>query len=239
MSAALEPSQNENDARAVLTQGLTILEHLGIIDFNGHFSARLDDGNILINSGSSVRSAITPDDFVIVGPNGESDTSSPKPPKELPLHLSIYQARPDVKSVAHGHPKWSTLLTSAGHAYEVTMPQGALLGGVATYPSPRSVNNPTTGDEVAAVVGDGRAALLKAHGSVIAADDVLEATVMAIYLEMNAERQFNAALIGGAYEFSPEESAACQKGLMSRGLFEKCWNYYLAKFELSATTITN
>ncbi len=232
MSAAIKPSQSEDDTRAQLVQGLTILERLGIIDFNGHFSARLDDGNILINSGSSVRSAITADDFVVVGPNGETDAATAKPPKELPLHLSIYRARPDVKSVAHGHPKWSTLLTSAGHNYQVTMPQGALLGNIATYPSPRSVNNPTTGDEVAATVGEGRAALLKAHGSVIAADDVLEATVMAIYLEMNAERQYNAALIGGAYVFSPAESAACQKGLASRGLFEKCWNYYRAKFEI-------
>jgi L-fuculose-phosphate aldolase len=67
---------------------------------------------------------------------------------------------------------------------------------------------------------------------VIAADDVLEATVMAIYLELNAERQFNAALIGEPYVFSAEEIAACQRGLMKRGLFEKCWNYYLGKFDL-------
>ena len=56
--------QRERDARVRLTQGITILERLGIIDFNGHFSVRLDSGDILINSGSSVRSAISPDDFV-------------------------------------------------------------------------------------------------------------------------------------------------------------------------------
>lgn len=235
MSAPLQ-SLHENDRRIDLTHGLSILERLGIIDFNGHFSCRLDDGSMLINSGNSVRSAITPQDFVVVGSNGEIDNATPPPPKELPLHLSIYQARPDVKAVVHGHPKWSTLLTSSGLDYRVTMAQGALLGHIPQYSSPRSVNNSTTGDEVAAVLGDGRAALLKSHGSVIAADDVMQATVMAIYLELNAERQVNATLLGNPYVFSPEEILACQKGLMKRSLFEKCWDYYMAKFGLADTS---
>lgn len=39
--------------------------------------------------------------------------------------------------------------------------------------------------------------------------------------------------LGEPYIFSPEEAAACQKGLWKQGLFEKCWNYYLAKFGLA------
>lgn len=234
MRAALrQPGQR--DARAELVHGITVLERLGIIDFNGHFSVRLDDGNILINSGNSVRSAITPADFVVTSPDGDFDAKDPAPPKELALHLAVYRDRPDVKSVVHGHPKWSTLLTTAGVDYQVTMAQGALLGAIPVYPSPRSVNNPGIATEVAATLGDGRAALLRAHGSVVAAADVLEVTVLAIYLELNAERQFNASLLGEPYVFSPDEVAACQKGLMKRGLFEKCWNYYLGKFGLLDT----
>ncbi len=226
--------QVESGHRQLLTNAITILERLGIIDFNGHFSVRMPDGNILINTGSSVRSAITPDDFVVVGSNGEFSDNVPPPPKELALHVALYKARPDVHSVVHGHPKWSTLLSSAGLDYQVTMAQGALLGKVPTYPSPRSVNNPTVADEVAEVVGSGRAALLRAHGSVVVADDVLSAAVLTIYLELNAERFVNASLLGKPYVFSADEIAACQKGLSSRGLFEKCWNYYLASFGLSS-----
>lgn len=134
--------QDESACRRMLINGISILERLGIIDFNGHFSARLESGDILINTGSSVRSAITSEEFVIVGPNGETDNNAPPPPKELPLHVSVYQARPDVNAVVHGHPKWSTLLSSAGLDYQVTMAQGALLGNVPQYPSPGSVNNP-------------------------------------------------------------------------------------------------
>lgn len=224
---------SEAELKKKLIQGIGILEQLGIIDFNGHFSARLPDGRILINSGASIRSALTPEDFVTVGPNGEIDSDQARPPAELPLHVAVYQARPDVKSVAHGHPKWSTLLTSAGQKYQVALAQGALLGDIPVYPSPRSVNNPEIGDAVAKTLGEGKAALLKAHGSVVVAEDVLEAAVMAIYLELNAERQVLAASLGGAYVFSPEEIEACRRGLTKRGLFEKCWNYYVAKFGLN------
>ena len=172
-------------------------------------------------------------DKQLVGPAGEEDSNAPPAPKELALHVSVYKARPDVHAVVHCHPKWSTLLSSAGLEYQVTLAQGALLGAVPQFASPRSVNNPTIADQVAGVLGEGRAALLRAHGSVVVAADVLEATVLAIYLELNAERQVNASLIGKPYIFSPAEIETCQAGLSKRGLFEKCWNYYLASFGLS------
>ncbi len=225
--------RSEVTLRQQLTQGISILERLGIIDFNGHFSVRLDDGNILINTGSSVRSAIGPEDFVIVGADGEIFEESPRPPAELPLHVAIYRARTDVQAVVHGHPQWSTLLSSTGRPYEVTMAQGALLGEVPMFSSPLSMNNSEIGNALAELLGDGRAALLRSHGSVVVGRDVLEATVLAIYLELNAERQVRAATLGTPYVFSDEEIRAFQKGLEKRGLFEKCWNYYLAKLDLS------
>lgn len=221
-----------HEYRQQLTIAISLLERLGIIDFNGHFSIRLNDGNILINTGASVRSRLSESDFVITGPAGELTEGAPKPPAELPLHLAVYRARPDVTSVVHGHPKWSTLLTSTGHEYQITMPQGALLGTVPTFPSPMSVNNDKLARAIAKKLGDGRATLLKAHGSVVTGNDILETTVMAIYLELNAERQVRGAAIGEPYVFTKEEAASLQQGLAKRGLYEKCWNYYLARFEL-------
>ena len=169
---------------------------------------------------------------MIVGADGEIFEESPRPPAELPLHVAIYRARTDVQSVVHGHPQWSTLLSSTGRPYEVTMAQGALLGEVPMFSSPLSMNNSEIGNALAEMLGNGRAALLRSHGSVVVGRDVLEATVLAIYLELNAERQVRAATLGKPYVFSDEEIRAFQKGLEKRGLFEKCWNYYLTKFDL-------
>ena len=223
---------SETEYRHQLVIGISLLERVGIIDFNGHFSIRLSDGNILINTGASVRSKLDITDFVIVGPDGEFSEEDLRPPAELPLHIAIYQSRPDVMSIVHGHPRWSTLLTSTGNKYQVTMPQGALLGDVPTYPSPMSVTNSRIAGAIAKKLDCGRAALLKAHGSVVTGIDVLETTVLAIYLELNAERQVRASMLGTPYIFSTEETQSVQKGLAKRGLYEKCWNYYLAKYKL-------
>lgn len=228
------PDRNRDTERCrqELTTGISVLERLGIVDFNGHFSARLEDGRLLINSGASVRSALLPADFVIVGPDGEIDDAGPRPPAELPLHVAVYRARPDVQAVAHCHPKWSTLLSTAGIDYRVVMAQGALLGKVPHHPSPESVNNAAIAGEVAGTLGRGHAVLLRAHGSVVAAASVLQATVLAIYLELNAERQVNASLLGKPHYFTEEESERARKGLWKPALFEKCWDYYVAKFGL-------
>ncbi len=215
-----------------LVNCISMLEHFGVIDFNGHASTRLDDGHILINTGSSVRSAMTVEQLVVVSMDGAVAAGSPKPPAELPLHLAIYQARPDVKAVVHGHPKWSTLLTAAHRNYRPIMAQGALLGDVPVFTSPASVNNDRIGAAVADTLSDRRAVLLPAHGSVVVGGDLLEAAVLAIYLELNAERQIGAAMIGDPYYFSDDEIQACQRALEKRMLFEKCWNYYAAKYAI-------
>jgi L-fuculose-phosphate aldolase len=192
----------------------------------------LNDGHILINTGASVRCNLTDDDFVIVDKQGNISEDDPKPPAELPLHLAVYDARPDVSSIVHCHPKWSTLLSSTGYGYEVTMPQGALLGDVPVFDSPMSVNNEKIASAVAKKLGTGKAALLKAHGSMVTGNDILEATVLAIYLELNAERQVQGKLLGTPYVFNDEEADSLRKGLYKRGLFEKCWNFYIAKYNL-------
>lgn len=214
-----------------LIQAISILEQFGVIDFNGHFSCRLRDGQILINSGDSVRSDLRSSDFTVVAADGRWNRAEyPRPPAELPLHLAVYAARSDVQAVVHGHPKWSTLLTSSGRNFVPVMPQGALLGQLNVFPSPRSVSDQETASAVARMLASRPAALLKAHGSVVVANDVLEATVMAIYLELNAERQVMAAALGGCYELTAEEVLMSQQGLAKRALYEKCWNYYCAKY---------
>lgn len=226
----------ESQSRIDLSTAIRLLERVGIIDFNGHFSVRLPDGNLLINSGSSIRCSLGPDDFVVVRADGTPvNENAPAPPAELPLHVAAYQARPDVQAVLHGHPEWSTLLSSTGQDYQVVLPQGALPGTVPVFESPMSVNNARIAAAVAAKLGDGRAALLRAHGVVVVGNDVLETTVMAIYLELNAERQVRAGWLGSPYVFSDEEAASLKTNLHKRGLFEKCWQYYVSKYELGGS----
>ncbi|MEX1215515.1 class II aldolase/adducin family protein [Saccharospirillum sp.] len=225
-------TSNTEPLQRTLITTVHLLERYGVIDFNGHASVKLDDGRVMINSADSIRCALTPNDLVVVNADGSVDASQPRPPNELALHLAVYQARPDVKAVVHGHPEWSTLLTSAGQPYQVVFPQGAVPGDVPVFDSPRSISNAETANAVAALLGNGKAALMKAHGCVTVAEDLLEAAVLAIYLEMNAERQVRCAPLGGAYVFTDAEVEGSRKGLSKRALYEKCWGFFKAKYKL-------
>jgi ribulose-5-phosphate 4-epimerase/fuculose-1-phosphate aldolase len=171
-----------------LLTALRILEANRIIDFNGHVSVRQDFG-CLINSGRSIRSRLTVADLVTVDGYGKPIGGADAPPMEVHIHTELYRRRPDVGAIVHGHPIWSSLLSSTGTRFRPVFPQGALLGELPVSPSPLSVNTAALGREVADLLGDGAALLLRAHGIIVAGTDLRTATVRALYLEENARRQ--------------------------------------------------
>ena len=217
-----------DQARTDLLMALRILEANGIIDFNGHASLRHDAG-ALINSGRSVRSRLTDADLVAVDANGQGQAGADAPPMEVHLHAQVYLRRPEVGAVVHGHPTWSTLLSSTGTPYVPVYPQGALLGTLPVFASPRSINNADIGRQIAELLGTGSAVLMRAHGMVVAGPDIRTATVLALYLEENARRQCLAAPLGKPYELSPAEIEGARAGLSKPNLIAKAWEYHAAK----------
>src|ERR687892_571021 len=97
-----------------LVDAIRMLERAGYIDHNGHASARRDAGAFHINSGASVRGALTVDDIVTVALDGTLVEGTAKPPLEYHIHAEIYRSRSDVNAVMHTHPQWSTYLTMTG-----------------------------------------------------------------------------------------------------------------------------
>ena len=216
-----------------LVDAIRMLERAGIIDHNGHCSARRDASSFYINSGASVRGALTIEDLVAVDLDGNLVEGTAKPPLEFHIHSEIYRARPDVGSVMHTHPQWSTYLTMTGVKYQAVYAQGVLLGDLPMMDSPLSVNTKPMGERLAATLGNRPAALLKAHGAVTVGKDVVEAFVLAAYLEENAYRQYMAMQIGTPYVFSEAEQQACREKLWSPSLFKKTWDHYRSKVDRS------
>ena len=224
-----------------LVDAIRMLERADIIDYNGHASIRLDDGRMLINSGSCQRSQLTSADICtidmdgqVLGDNGTgsgsgSGSGSGKPPLEFHLHAGIYRARPDVAAVVHAHPKWSTYLTMAGVAYAPVYAQGSLVYPVPLLDSPNSINNRAMADRLAATLADRPAALMKSHGAVTVGKTLLEAFVLANYMEENAHRQYMALQLGTPYAFNEHELALCREKLWSDALFQRAWDHFHAK----------
>jgi L-fuculose-phosphate aldolase len=212
-----------------LVDAIRMLERAGIIDHNGHCSVRRDAGAFYINSGASVRGALTVDDIVAVDLDGNLVEGSARPPLEFHIHSEVYRARPDVNAVMHTHPQWSTFLTMVGAPFQPVYAQGVLLGDIPLMDSPLSVNTKAMGEKLAATLDRGPAALLKAHGAVIVGADIVECFALAAYVEENAYRQYMAMQIGEPYVFSEAEQRACREKLWSPGLFKKTWDHYYSK----------
>jgi L-fuculose-phosphate aldolase len=212
-----------------LVDAIRMLERAGMIDHNGHCSARRDETSFYINSAASVRGALTVDDIVVVNLEGDLVEGTAKPPLEFHIHSAVYRARADAHAVMHTHPQWSTFLTMTGTPYKPVYAQGVLLGDIPVMDSPLSVNTKTMGERLAATLGSGPAVLLKAHGAVTVGADVVEAFVLAAYLEENSHRQYMAMQIGDPYVFTEDEQRACREKLWSATLFKKTWDHYRSK----------
>lgn len=222
------------DARARIADALAMLEAAGIIDFNGHFSARTGPDRFLINSGASVRSAISVDDIIEVDLDGRPLHGDTKPPMEFHIHASIYRKRPDVGAVAHTHPLWSTLFSSVGRKVEPVTMQAALLGEIREFPKTASINTRELGDELAQCLGDARVAMLRSHGAVVAAEGVLEVFVLACYLEETAHRQYLANQLGTPQVLDAAQREKIRGNLWKPHLLQKVWDYHHAKLQKKA-----
>ena len=213
-----------------LADALSMMESAEVIDFNGHMSCRLPrSGHILINSGKSVRSNLSPEDIIAIDLDGKPVEGDVAPPMEFHLHSAIYRRRPDVNAVAHTHPLWSTLFSSAGEAVQPVTMQAAVMGTVQTFAKTASINNRPLAEELAQALGEHRVIMLRSHGAVTAGADIVEAFVLGIYLEETARRQYLARAIGTPYTLTAAEVETIGANLRRPHLLRKVWDYHLAK----------
>ena len=213
-----------------VADALRMLEQAEVIDFNGHMSCRLPGtDHVLINSGKSVRSSLTADDIIAIDMDGRPVDGDVVPPMEFHIHTEIYRRRPEVNAVVHTHPVWSTLFSMTGNAVLPVTMQAAVMGPVRTFGKTASINQKALGEELAAALGSDRVVMLKSHGAVIAGADVVEAFVLAIYLEETARRQYMALPLGQPYTLSDEEVRTIGANLRKPHLLRKVWDYHHAK----------
>ena len=212
-----------------LVDCIRMLERSDIIDYNGHASIRVGSDRMFINIGTCQRSKLTVADICTIDFDGNVIEGNGKPPLEFHLHAGIYKARPEVQAIVHAHPKWSTFLTMTGHGYQPVYAQGSLVYPMPILDSPNSINNPEMAGRLAATLGDRPAAMMKSHGAVTVGKSIVEAFVLANYMEENAYRQYMALQIGTPYSFHQKEIAMCREKLWTEVLFKRTWDHFHAK----------
>src|SRR5438093_11775482 len=162
----------------------------GLLGIHGHVSAYDPDaGRIYMCPGFGWDKATTrPEDLFVFDIDGKIlEGEGRRVPLEWPIHTALHAARPDARAIGHLHSPYATAFAIARTEFRpVLLSSGMFAAGVPIYPERHLITTPERGDAVAKLVGNGRAALLRNHGTVIAASDVEELLFSSVLLEDTA-----------------------------------------------------
>ena len=181
----------------------------------GHVSMRLpNDPNRFLVKGRGYRmdilSRMRPEDMVTCNLDGEwvDGPEGSMPCNEVKMHSCIYQARPDVLSVVHVHPTFSTVLSTLKLPIRPMVQEGAQVvrKPLPVYPHTKTVVSDAEGKEVARLLGNGHAILLLGHGSATTGRSPEESVTRMIHLEHQAQMNYYAlSALGPNYPSIPDE----------------------------------
>jgi ribulose-5-phosphate 4-epimerase/fuculose-1-phosphate aldolase len=210
-----------------------LLEAAGILDYSGHVSARIPGRDaFVIQIGSTSRAEVAPDSMLVVDYDGKVIEGEGQPPSELPIHLEILKARPDVVAVLHSHMELAITFTMMEGVKLVPMRARASRwkSGIPTDPDPSHIKLPEQGRVLAKTLGPHHAALMRAHGLVLVAESARALFIDAVHFKENATAQMQALQAGAKpLPLTAAEIAQIERMEMRDWHIKKLWNYYMRK----------
>jgi L-ribulose-5-phosphate 4-epimerase len=202
-----------------------------ILDYSGHVSARLPEGDrFVVQSVHASRAELSPADLYIMTVDGEivDGPSDTRPVSEYHIHSEIYRARPDVNAVLHAHPEVPILFTIAKGAKLVMVKNHGYRWrkGVPVHRDTAHVNTPELGRLLAETLDGCNAALIRAHGIVLVAEDVPSLLIDGMHFDENARAVLEASRLGPPDPMTDEEIDIFEQRFSRPQHAIKLWHYY-------------
>jgi L-fuculose-phosphate aldolase len=165
-------------ADAIIRAGARLGRRRLIAAGEGNLSCRLDDGSILVTPAGFRKDELVEGDLVVVEASGATRAARPelRPTSDLAIHRAVYEARDDVRAVAHAHLPASMGLTLAGERPDASaLPETAALLRHLPFVAYGEMGSAELAARVAAAFADDTselpvAVLLERHGAVAVGD---------------------------------------------------------------------
>ena len=124
--------------------------------------------------------------FLIAGRPGLTQCS------EVKIHACIYKTHPQVQAVVHVHPRYTILMSVLTGSLKPMRQEGAQLvrHTLPIYPHVKTIQSEAEGMELANLLGDSRAVLLRGHGAVTTGKSLSEAVMGLAQLEEQARMNY-------------------------------------------------
>jgi L-ribulose-5-phosphate 4-epimerase len=210
-----------------------LLNMLGILDYSGHVSARLPGHDaLLIQPHTDSRAELTPDRVLVVDFDGEVLQGDANPPSEVPIHIEILKARPDVQAVLHCHMKVAIAFTMMDGVKLLPMRSRAMRwgSGIPVHPDPSHIKLTEQAKALAASLGPHHAALMRAHGMVLTAESVPALLIDAVHFEENANALMQVLQAGAKpLALTRAEMDQINRHEKRDHHIGKLWKYYVRK----------
>lgn len=173
---------------------------------DGNITIRLDDERVLCTPTGVCKGMMQPDDLIICDMKGNKILGTKERTSEIAMHLTVYNMRPDIRSVVHAHPPVATGFAAAGKALNKALLPEVIIGlgcvPLAAYGLP---GTPALTDPMLPLIPKYDAILMANHGAVCYGEEVYKAYFKMETVEHYARIQFVAEMLGGSTVLPQEE----------------------------------
>ena len=231
---------SETDLRHDVALANRILAREGVVDAYGHVSRRHPDRpDRFLLSCSRSPELVVPGDLMEFTLDGEvaDRADQRKPYLERYIHAAIYAARPEVQSVVHNHSSAVLPFSVTGTPLRPLIHTAGLIG--ATVPTwdirdrfgdtNMLVANIEQGRDLARALGPHTLVLMRGHGCTVAAGGLQEAVIAAVYAQLNATLQMNAAQLGEVKFLSDGEIRETGALVRVPAVLARVWEYLASR----------
>jgi HCOMODA/2-hydroxy-3-carboxy-muconic semialdehyde decarboxylase len=219
LASTIVPSAEQQQLVQQAARGLA---KAGLVHAYGHCSLRLDAAHFLV---------CAPRPLGLVGdlPGTVCATEGPLPESvlgEVRVHQQIYARRGDVGAVCRIMSPALMALSTQGLVPRPRHGIGAYFARLPLWPDPRLLRNDEAAAQLAAMLGDSPAIVMRGNGAVVTGATIQQAVTLAWFLEDAARIERDVRAMGFAPEtglLDAEEIAARQ--VWAGGVAERMWDY--------------
>src|SRR5689334_6377235 len=165
---------------------------------DGNITIRLDAERILATPTGVCKGMMSCDDLIIVDNKGNKIQGRAERTSEIAMHLTVYEMRPDIRSVVHAHPPVATGFATAGKPLSLALLPEVVIGlgcvPLAEYGLP---GTPALTEGMLPLIPKYDAILMANHGAVCYGEDAFKAYFKMETMEHFARIQLVAELLGG------------------------------------------
>ncbi|EGW39644.1 class II aldolase/adducin family protein [Desulfosporosinus sp. OT] len=191
----------------VVEKGIEMLATNLTVGTWGNISCRIpgEDYFAITPTGMSY-DMLVPEDIVVLDLRGNIINGARKPSIEVPLHLTIYNARQDIQAIVHTHSPYATAMAVARKEIPGVIEDLVQIAGgcvrVNEYALPGTEQ---LGINTVKAMNGRNAVLLANHGMLGAGRDLVEAFRVCQVVEKSAQIVILAQLMGGAVELTQDD----------------------------------